>query len=411
MRQSKQFNVPMFALTILLGAAAWIICSAVYGALADAAPRPFLIGLVFGIFALVLAVGVFLISSLSGTFERNIITGGSAGSVIGFLAIAVVLIAALGALFQWLYSLRFSGPAAKPTSYIFLMDNSGSTAQSDPQQLRYDAIEDVLGEQDADFPYMVYGFADGVELIRDMKPASDGDNKLEAVSNGQTAILGVLTTAIDDYEAGRWDGGSAPKVILLSDGYPTDFTTYGELTPILRRYADSGVTISTVGLGSDTDVALMQHIAESTGGVFVDVSDASMLAQGLSTAAARSSADDLVSTRHSGGPLFGFLRVLFLTVLGMAIGLTAAAAYGQTDSVSLILLSSVVKSLVGALLLELATSLLGLPSQVFWFILWVLIAALLCTKAAAPRRAPTAPRRPARPKRRGGISNRDITHF
>lgn len=410
MRQSKQFNAPMLVFSILIGAVSWLICAAVYHALVDNVPGPLLIGLVFGIFALILAVGVFLISSLSGTFEKNVITGGSTGSVLLFLAIAVVLTAALAALFQWLYSLRLRGPAAQPTSYIFLMDNSGSTADSDPQQLRYDAIEEVLGEQDADFPYMVYGFADEVELMREMKPASEG-GELEASSSGGTAILGVLDAAIEDYEDGRWDGGRAPKVILLSDGFPTDFSSYGDLTPTLRKYEDSGVTVSTVGLGSSADAALMEYIADSTGGVFVDVSDASLLAQGMSSAAARSSSDDLLTTRHSGGPLFGFLRVLFLTLLGTAIGLTAAVAYGQTDSMSLILPSSIVKSLLGALLLELGTSLLHLPDNPLWLILWLLIAALLCTKAAAPKRAPERPRGPTRPKRRGGITNRDITRF
>lgn len=63
----------------------------------------------------------------------------------------------------------------------------------------------------------------------------------------------------------------------------------------------------------------------------------------------------------------------------------AAAAYGRADSLSLILLSSVITSLTGALLLELCTCVLELPDRPFWFLLWVLIAATLCTRTAAPR--------------------------
>lgn len=413
MRRNKQFNPLMLVLSIVLGAAAWFVCAALYGALVDTVSGPILMGLVFGVLALVMAVGVFLISSLSGTFEKNVITGGSTGSALGFLIVAVLLVGVLGALFQWLYSLRFRIASAQPTSYVFLIDNSGSMSENDPRQLRYDAIEEVLRGQDADFPYMVYGFADSVELMREMRPANRETGKLDGISSGGTAIRNVLSRVIDDYEAGRWDGGSVPKVVMLTDGLPTDFEFFSQLEPILRQYTRRGITISTVGLG-DADVALMEGIADSTGGVFVDVSDASMLAQAMASAAARHSSDDLVTTRHNSGSLgllFGLLRVLFITVLGAAIGLIAGAAYGQTESMSIVLVSSIVKSLIGALLLEVCTSLLGLPDRVLWFILWVLIAALLCTKTAALKRGPERPRGPTRPKRRGGISNRDLTRF
>lgn len=413
MRRSKQFNAPMLAFSIVLGVVAWFACAALYNALVDTVSGTLLMGLVFGILALVMAVGVFLISSLSGTFEKNVITGGSAGSVLGILIIAVLLVGALGALFQWIYSLRFRIASAQPSSYVFLIDNSGSMEENDPRQLRYDAIEEVLKGQDADFPYMVYGFADGVELMRDMQPANRETGELEGVSSGGTAIYHVLSRVIDDYEEGRWDGGRMPKVVMLTDGFPTDFEFFSQLEPVLRQYTRRGITVSTVGLG-DADVALMEGIADSTGGVFVDVSDASMLAQAMASAISRHTSDDLVTTRHNSGSLgllFGLLRVLFITVLGTAIGLIAGAAYGQTESMSIILVSSVVKSLIGALLLEVCTSLLGLPDRILWFILWVLIAALLCTKAAAVRRGPERPRGPTRPKRRGGISNRDLTRF
>lgn len=403
----------MLVLSILLGVAAWFVCAVLYGALVDALPGPLLMGLVFGVLALAMALGVFLISTLSGTFEKNVITGGSTGSVIGFLIVAVLLVGALGALFQWLYSLRFRGASAQPTSYVFLIDNSGSMEENDPRQLRYDAIEEVLKGQDDDFPYMIYGFADNVELMRDMLPANREAGALEGFSSGGTSIRYVLNQVIDDYEDGRWDGGRVPKVVLLTDGFPTDFEFFSQIEPTLRQYARHGITISTVGLG-DADVALMEEIADRTGGVFVDVSDASMLAQAMASAAARHSSDDLVTTRHNSGGLgllFGLLRVLFLTVLGTAIGLIAGAAYGQTDSMSIILVSSIVKSLIGALLLEVCTSLLGLPDRILWFILWVLIAALLCTKAAALKCGPERPRGPTRPKRRNGISNRDLTRF
>ena len=138
-------------------------------------------------------------------------------------------------------------------------------------------------------------------------------------------------------------------------------------------------------------------------------------AEAMTSAASRYAADDLVTTRyHSGrlGALWGVLRVVFLTVLGTLIGLAAAVAYGQMDSLSLIAASSAVKSLVGALLLELCTSLFDLPDRVFWLILWVLIAATLCTRTtAAARRSPDRSRRQVRPSRSRGRSSRNVGTF
>lgn len=414
MRHSKQFNAVMLAVSVLIGAIAWFLCAAVYGALINAVARPVLIGLIFGVLALAVAGGVFAVSLLSGTFEKNLVTGGGTGSVLGILAAAVVLLMALGALFQWLYSLRFRSEPVEPTSYVFLIDESGSMVDNDPQGLRYSALEQVLADKEANFPYMVYGFADEVALLRDMGPASDGSAGLTGTGSGGTSIKKTLERVISDYQTGLWDGGDTPKVVLLSDGIPTDFGWFSEISSTLRGYVQSGISISTVGLDG-ADVSLMQRIANRTGGVFVDIRDASMLAEAMTSAASSYSADDLVTTRYNSGSLgvlWGIIRILFLSVLGVGIGLAAAAAYGQADSLSLIAVSSIIKSLTGALLLELCTSVFGLSDRFFWCVLWVLIAATLCTRVVVTnRRDPDRSRRQRRPSRSHGRSSRHVGTF
>lgn len=414
MRHSKRFNAIMLVVSAAIGVVAWLLCTLVYDLLAGVLARSALIGLLFGILALAVAGGVFVVSMISGTFEKNLITRGGTGSLLGILAITVVLLVALGALFQWLYSLRFRSEAVEPTSYIFLIDDSGSMVSNDPQQLRYSSIDQVLADKGADFPYMVYGFADNISLLRDMGPVSEGAATLTGMSSGGTAIKAVLEQVAADHQAGLWDGGDAPKAILLSDGVPTDFNRFSDIKDTLKEYVQSGISISTVGLDS-AYVPLMEEIAARTGGVFVDIQDASMLAEAMASAASHYSGDDLVSTRYNSGGLgvlWGSLRILFLIVLGLGIGLAAAAAYGQADSLPLIASSSAIKSLLGALLLELCTSLFGLPDRVFWFILWVLIAATFCTRTVvAGRKAPDRSRRQIRPSRSRGRSSRTVGAF
>lgn len=411
MRRSKQFNITMFAVSAALGVVAWLLCATVYGWLVDTMNRTILIGLLFGILALVVSGGVLAVSLVCGTFEKNVVTGGTTGALIGILALATVLIVALAALFQFLYSLRFRSELLEPTSFIFLIDNSGSMSSSDPQKHRYSAIEQVLQAKDADFPYMVYGFSEDVQVLREMKPASAEKESLTDSASGGTAIRKVLEQVLSDYQDGSWSGGVSPKVVLLSDGYPTDFVRFSEISGILREYARSGINISTVGLDA-VEVPLMERIAARTGGVFVSIQDASLLAGAMDSAVNRYSAGDLLTTRYDDGklgPLFGFLRILFLTVLGTGVGAATAVAYGQADSLQIIFLSSIGKSMLGALLLELCTSLLGFSDRVFWLILWVLIAVIFCTKMQNPR-TPHAGRG-IRTKRRGGRSNRRVRIF
>lgn len=413
MRKRQELNLPILIITLILGSAVWFLCAALHRTLEDSVPAPLLIGLLFGILALALAVAVFLVSSIFGTFEKNLISGGSDSLTIVFLLIGVLLLTGMAALFQWIYGLRFRPEAVDPTSYIFLIDDSGSMADNDPQQLRYEAISQVLQDKNIDFPYMVYGFADEITLLREMQPVSAGVEQMMGISYGGTSIKLALERVLDDYQNKRWNGGDAPKVVLLTDGYPTDFESFSAISGILKKYNQHNISISTVGLGG-ADAALMRKIANRTNGIFVDIRDAALLADAMTSAAVHFSVGDLVTTRYDSGSLsglFGFLRVLFVTALGAGIGLLVMVAYGQSDSMQLILLSSIIKSLVGSLLLELLTSLLDFSDSPLWFLLWILIAATFCTRTVSTPSGKSNRSRTLRPSRSRRRSNRNITPF
>ena len=403
MRKSSQFNLQMLLISVLIGIVAWFVSSWVYDAIADSNPRPVTIGLMFALLSLFVGLGVFVISTVMGTFEENIVTSGSTGSALVMILLAPVLIMGVGALFQWIYGLHISPELSEPTSYVFIIDDSGSMEGNDPQQLRYDAIGDVLAKKPNDFPYMVYGFADGVTLLRDMQPVSAESVDLTGNSSGGTSIKGALDRVISDYQKGLWDGGSTPKVILLTDGYATDLGWFSSINGTLKQYARNRISVSTVGLG-DVDVGLMEKIAAATGGVFVDITDAALLADAMDNAANQYAVDDLLTTRYPGrmDVLFGFLRILFISIIGICIGLLKAIAYGQMDSSTLTVLSSAAQAVAGALVMELFTSCFGISDRVCWFVLWLFIAATICTKQEAYRRTPP------RPSRRSGRSSRSL---
>ena len=139
----------------------------------------------------------------------------------------------------------------------------------------------------------------------------------------------------------------------------------------------------------------MQKITAKTGGVFIDISDVAMLGDAMEDAANQYAADDLLTTRYSSrlNFLFGFLRILFLTILGACIGSVCAVTYGKTDAADFVILTSVIQSFAGALLMELLTSMSGLSDRFCWFVLWMFIAAMLCTQNCGYRRGYARPSR------------------
>ena len=361
----------MLIITVVVGFVLWALCRILYNTLLMTVPRVLLIAIIFCIFSLIMTLVVFVASHMDSTYMGDLFSGD--GETYLFLAVGVVIIFALAALFQWIYGLNFSQTNATPTSYVFVIDDSGSMEGNDPGSTRYSAIRRVMDDTPEGFPYMVYNFTTDCYIIRDMGPVTSNDS-FSGESNGGTDIQGALATVLGDHDSGLWDGGDNPKVLLLSDG-----ESMGFIRKTLNRYAKEGIAVSTVGFGSVND-RLMQKIANRTGGVYIYVDDIDTLSQAIETATSSYAARDLVSSRAVTklSFLYGLMRVIFLTILGAAIGLLSMIAYGRNDSTELTLISSVATAFVGALVMEIGTS-LGLSDVVMWAILWVLIATLVCS--------------------------------
>ncbi len=378
---SEKMNYILLAVTAGAGVIAWIIGSLVYSGMVDTASRPWLIGLIFLILYIIVVLAVFVYSNITVIYRENILTGNPDKGLTALILLAgAVIVFLLATLFQWLYGLSSKTEQAGPTSYIFVIDDSGSMAENDPHGERYSAIREVLKDMDSDFPYMVYGFSNETSVLQPMTTVSRGLPNLSGESSGGTAIRGALTRVLDDYESGVWDGGDCPRVILLTDGAAGDIGLFRPINPVLKKYAKARISISTIGLGQ-ADENLMRKIAEATGGIFINVSDAASLSPAMKSAAIQTSTHDLLSVRYTNhlSWLYGILRVLFLTILGCLIGLGVLIAYGYMNTAMLLLIAAAGTSLLGALLMELGTG-LGASAGLMWLLLWILYSATLAAK-------------------------------
>lgn len=367
-------NWKLLVFTLILSVIVWIVDLLLYNALKDSIPRPLMIGIVFAI--LTLALGILLL--ISGQNAGNNVQPGMQAAGV---AVGTALMLVLASLFQYIYQISLKQHVIEPTSYIFVIDDSGSMVDNDPEGKRYKAIPEILKDKPDGFPYMVYGFSSSAYVLRDMAPKSDGMEPIEGMDSGGTAIAGALEQVIEDYKNGVWEGGKSPKVILLTDGEATDILFDFMIDGTLKKYVKERISISCVGLGS-IDRVLMERIASETGGVFIDVQDSSQLSEALRTAAKsyKDTDRDLVSERLSGGIVYALMRVVFLTLLGGLLSIAKYFAYGDRDSSGKIIVITLAASFIGALLMEIGTA-IGLPAAVMWLILWALYSATLADKS------------------------------
>lgn len=301
---------------------------------------------------------------------------------------ALILMLLLSASFEFLYGWIGTGGKQQVSSYLFVIDNSGSMEKTDPDGMRYQAIEKLLENKDPDFSYGVYHFSDSAELVRDMAPVSAGTAGRESVNSGGTAVLHALDTILQDLDQGKLVLDDHCRMILLSDGYATDVDEASRYECIrrLEQFADRGISISTVGMTGNVDTQLLMLAADKTGGTYVSVQDVEQLEQGMRQAAQTEEENrNLLGYRSEGstGIVYVILRIFFIICLGMLIAVEKTVLCERFLNTNSVLVSSVIGSALAGICLEAGMNTWGLHPSAMRIALCVLIAFTLLHEDAA----------------------------
>lgn len=363
--------------TLLISAVAgfvwWMLGGLLYRKLLPTLWPPLVIALYFVGLALFLIVACVLAALLRG---YSMPEGGAYGKS-ALVALAILLAAGI---FQYLYSLDTSVQAADSSSYIFLLDDSGSMSGNDPNMARAAAVKKVVEKEQPDFPFAVYTFASDCRQIVPITRADMVDTfNLHLSSGGGTDITNAIETILSDLESGALEAGENPRIILLSDGESIN----RRINKVLKRAFSNNVSISTIGLGC-ADEAYLRQIAEYTRGVYIPVGDIDDLESAMQTAAVERSSVDrtLVGLRQPVkiGWLYGILRCVFLTLLGGGFLVIKSQLLRTNDKESNMLLENALAVLIGALIMELLTNGAGLGDGFVRFLLCVCFSLLLTTR-------------------------------
>lgn len=371
-----KLDLKVLIATAVAGLVAFFIDQALYAALVDALPRPVLIAILVVVLAAICCIVISVMVSITdGTQDEFLFLDSRAMICVGLVVCLLIMFPAT-MLLEWIYDHEEVKPAGA-SSYIFILDESGSMASNDPNYERYKAVETVANTMSSDFPYAVYMFSNDCVRIRDMASVSAGKvyrpSDADNTMMGGTYISYALTCVFNDIQSGQLNVGDHPQVILLTDGYASDMNFFmGK--GILKDYSKAGIMISAVGLGT-VDEDLMTEIAEKTGGQYIRVDNASQLSQGFSNATYVDTQRDLLSVRNTAekNVLYLILRIVFLTLIGAMVAFVKALSCANSDSTALILIEGAAAALVGALLMEIGLA-VGLPVFLCRLLYWLLLA-------------------------------------
>ena len=370
------FDWKLLLTSAAAGLVALIVDILLYNALVDALPRPLLIAIMIAVLAALVCVAIAVTVTVTNSTSDEFLFLGSRGMLWAGVAVCLVVLFLGSMLLEWIYD-HEELQTMDSTAYIFILDESGSMASNDPSYERYDSVDQLMSAMSQDTPYAVYMFSNDCVKIRDMAPAGAGKLTRPDDANftmmGMTYIRNALEVVYADLDSGAIDGGAHPHVVLLTDGYASDMDRFTD-TQILKDYASSRIKISTVGLGN-VDEALLEKIATSTNGQYVRVDEASQLASGFTNVTNVITDRDLTSYRPpvEQDGLYAFLRIAFLTLIGVLIAFMKLIALGDSDNTLLVLLEGAGAALVGALVMEFGLS-AGLPDYLCRGIYWLLVA-------------------------------------
>ena len=367
------FAIVLFLASIIGAVIFFLIGEVIYRGLIENVNSIVFMGVYFAVLGFILALCLFIGARISGMET----------SVKGLLVIigCVLFVLVFGMFFEFLYELGFADTQPVKADYIFTIDNSGSMDQNDPDQKRVAAIKQLLEGKDEDTKFAVYTFSEEIRCIRQMGTISDGIGNFEIMPNGGTPIVGVLAQIMDDMESGVLPYDEGSRVILLTDGYATDNDFFGfRVNKVLKKYNKKKVSISTIGLG-EVDEQFLSNISEKTGGVSLIINNVDELGDVMESVVQTAGMDrNLLSPRARTNLdwLYALMRIVFTAILVISFIGIKVAITDDCANASMIIISSVIGSVVGAVILEFGLSLV-LTGRLARLLLVLLISLLLTT--------------------------------
>ncbi|OXM83745.1 vWA domain-containing protein [Paenibacillus rigui] len=294
-----------------------------------------LIGIYFGQLALMVGLGCLIAEIISPKLNGHNWRLRYAGDGWKLLVPGTLVLLFVGGLLcQFIYGFTLA-KKEKPQDYVLLLDMSESMKETDPGKLSNQAAQSLIRRMDASTRVGLYTFNEEPKLIFPLTKLDRAGVKEELAAKtaaipapyGQTDIGRVLTTVMDNLkQQGELRAGTT--VILISDGI-----SQMDTSQVLAPYVQNGVKVHTVGILGTSDPkgnALLQRIAEGTGGRFYDVQTADRITGAFDQIYTNKKPNHLLNERTGDAAsdgYHGWLRVVLMLLIGTLLGLSLGIVF------------------------------------------------------------------------------------
>ncbi|GAA4091302.1 vWA domain-containing protein [Nonomuraea soli] len=171
---------------------------------------------------------------------------------------------------------RSDAAARRPANLTFVVDVSGSMAETGRLDLVQSALRTLLGQLGAGDQVAIVSFSTDAQVVADMTPLVSRDALLAAVDalaiSGGTNVAAGLTKGYEIAARG-FRPAATNRVILLSDGLANaGDTTWQGILDRVSEHAGRQITLLTVGVGREYGDELMEQLADNGDGHAIYVS-------------------------------------------------------------------------------------------------------------------------------------------
>lgn len=378
----KKINGVLLIACMIGAILGWIAAEAIYKILPASLAAVIQTGIYFSVVMLGIAVAA-LLSELVVNRSKSSWSGSEVLRSFLFIIISVLIFGLLGMLFQFIYGLGYTKKQiSQIDDYFFVIDNSGSTEGSDPDNERFSAVEAFIRGLNANNQFAVEVFDDAIEgklplnQVNDSSLASlvEFNNQMANMEKGGTEIQLVLSDVVDNYVP----NGRSAAAILLSDGEsnsPVDYKYLGNI------FLDKNMPVYCVAFANmgRSGVKTMTKLAEYTDGFYCEIDDLSTLQSTIEDMMTLTSKRSLLERRRGrdvANILAMILRVLFISILGIAVEIAITFILDYEDLLKDALIIHIPFSILSGITAEFVMKMLP-NSNVVRLIMCVLMAVIV----------------------------------
>lgn len=364
----EKFNGVLFISCIAGALIGWLGAEYVYRVVPLSWPAVIQVGIYFAIVIFGVTVASF-VSEIVVNRSKSSWTGNEIGRSVLFITASVLAFFLLGMLFQFIYGLGYTDKhKTQIDDYLFVIDNSGSTDSSDPDDLRFSAVEDLVRKLGSDKKFSITVFDDVIEgklplksvNISSLEEMTKFFEQMKNLEKNGTEIQLVLSDVLSDYVQ---DGRSA-AVIFLSDGEsnsPVDQVSLGD------AYLKKDLPIFCVAFShmGRKGVKTMTRLSENTNGCYCEIEDLNDLQKTIENMLELTSKRSLLERRRGSDVkniMALILRVLFIAVLGVLVEIVLTLILDYEELLKTALLIHIPFSVIAGLIAEFGMRILSFPN-------------------------------------------------